>query len=154
MANCSDYINCVVQRLQDDSALNALVDGQVIGGFRRALADDYLAGSHHVCIGVRSLSKNSIGLGGCAWHGGANHDQLIEIRVITLLSATRQDDSYAYAIGDEIERILRAGFEQVMNGTTYYISSIPYINFTALDDDQLTDRIEIQATARLKYIAR
>ena len=152
MVDISAYVAAVAQHLQDDSALNALVDGQIIPGFRRAAADNFLAGTHQACIGIRNLSKNSQPLGGAAHHGGGKHDQLMEIRIITLLSATRQDDSYAYAIGAEVERLLRSGFSEELNGVTYNISSIPNINFTALDDDQFNDRIEIQATIRLKYI--
>ena len=150
--NISAYVAAVAQRLQDDSVLNGLVDGQIIPGFRRAAADSFLAGTHQACVGVRSLSKNSQGLGGAAYHGIANHDHLMEIRIITLLGATRQDDADAYAIAAEVERILRAGFDQEINGVTYHLSVISGLNFTALDDDQLNDRIEVQATVRIKYI--
>jgi hypothetical protein len=152
VVDCSVYVAAVAQRLQDDPVLNALVDGQIIPGFRRAAADQFLQGTHQACIGVRSLSKNSQGLPGCAYHGLASHDHLMEIRIITLLSPTRQDDSYAYAIGHEVERLLRDGFSQQLNGITYNIPSIPTINFTSLDDDQFSDRIEIQATVRMKYL--
>lgn len=152
MVDVSAYVSAVAQHLQDDAALNALVDGQIIPGFRRAAADGFLAGTHQACVGVRSLSKNSQPLGGAAYHGMANHDQLIEIRIITLLSATRQDDSYAYAIGAEVERLLRSGFDQELNGVTYHLSCITNINFTALEEENVSDRIEIQATVRLKYI--
>lgn len=152
MVDISKIVSAVAQHLQDDATLNALVDGQIIPGFRRAAADSFLTGTHQACIGVRSLSKNSQPLGGAAYHGGGNHDHLIEIRIITLLSSTRQDDSDAYAIGAEVERLLRSGFDQELNGVTYHVSSIPNINFTALEDDQYNDRIEIQATVRLKYI--
>lgn len=151
MVNISAYVAAVAQKLQDDPTLNALVDGAVVPGFRRAAADSFLSGTHQACVGVRSLSKNSQGLPGCAYHGLSSHDHLLEIRIITLLSATRQDDSYAYAIGHEVERIIKPGFEQAINGVTYRIPHIQSINFTALDDDQLTDRTEIQATIRMKY---
>lgn len=154
MANISDYVAAVAQHLQADDILNNLVNGEVVPGFRRVLADDHLSKENEACIGVRNLSKNSTGLGGCAYHGLGNHDQLCEIRIITKLSATRTDDAYAYAIGDEVERLLRSGFSEVLDGVTYNISSIPNINFTSLDDDVFNDRIEIQATIRMKYIAR
>lgn len=152
MVNISAYVSAVTQHLQADDVLNALCDGQIVPGFQRSMADRYLAGAQQACVGVRNLSKNSQPLGGAAHHGGGKHDQLVEIRIITLLSATRQDDSYAYAIGAEVERMLRHGFSETLDGVTYNISSIPNINFTALDDDQFNDRIEIQATVRLKYI--
>jgi hypothetical protein len=152
MVDISKYVSALAQRLQDDATLNALVDGQIIPGFRRAAADQFLAGTHHACIGIRSLSKNSSGLPGCAYHQISTHDHLIEIRIITQLSSSRLDDSDAYAIGHEVERLLKAGFEQTLNGVTYRFPVVPNINFTALDDDQITDRIEIQATIRLKYL--
>ena len=151
MANISAYVAAVAQKLQDDAVLNALVDGMIVPGFRRAAADSFLAGTHQACVGVRSLSKNSQGLSGCAYHGLSSHDHLLEIRIITLLSATRQDDSYAYAIGHEVERIIKPGFSQIINGVTYQISHIQSINFTALEDENVNDRIEIQATIRIKY---
>lgn len=152
MVDISAYVSVVAQHLQEDDVLNAMCDGRVVPGFRRAQADQYLAEAQGACVGVRNLSKNSAGLPGCAYHGMANHDQLIEIRIITLLSAMRQDDSYAYAIGAEVERLLRSGFEETLNGVAYRIPSIPVINFTSLEDDQFTDRIEIQATVRIKYV--
>ena len=152
MVDISAYVSAVAQHLQDDAALNALVDGMIVPGFRRAAADSFLAGTHQACVGVRSLGKNSKPLGGAAYHGGGQHDHLLEIRIITLLSATRQDDSYAYAIGAEVERILRSGFDQELNGVTYHLSCITNINFTALEEENVSDRIEIQATVRLKYI--
>jgi len=152
MVDISKYVAAIAQHLQADDVLNALVDGRVVPGFRRSMADQYLAGLNEACVGVRNLSKNSQPLGGAAHHGGGKHDQLMEIRIITLLSATRQDDSYAYAIGAEVERLLRVGFSETLNGIVYNISSIPSINFTSLDDDVFNDRIEIQATVRLKYI--
>jgi len=152
MVDISQYVAAVAQHLQNDSVLNALCDGQVISGFRRTMADQYLAGTQQACIGIRNLSKNSQPLGGAAYHGGGLHDQLVEIRIITMLRATRQDDSYAYAIGAEVERLLRHGFSETLNSIVYKIDSIPNINFTSLDDDVFNDRIEIQATVRLKYI--
>ena len=152
MVDISAYVSAVAQHLQDDAALNALVDGQIIPGFRRAAADGFLAGTHQACVGVRSLSKNSHGLPGCAYHGLAWHDHLLEIRIITLLSASRQDDSYAYAIGHEVERLLLPGFEQTINGVTYRLPHIQSINFTALEEEGISDRIEIQATVRMRYM--
>jgi hypothetical protein len=152
MANISLYISAVAQHLLEDSTLNLMVDGQIIPGLRRSAANDFLTKTNQACIGVRSLSKNSQGLAGCAYHGLANHDHLIEVRIITLLSPTRQDDSYAYAIGAEVERLLRAGFDQEINDITYHISLIRSVNFTTLEEENVNDRIEIQATVRLKYI--
>jgi hypothetical protein len=154
MADIAKYIEAAAQHLQADPVLNAMVDGEVVPHFKRSKADGYLSKEKGACIGVRNLSKNSEGLGGAAYHGMAKHDQLVEIRIITMLSTTRTDDAYAYAIGDEVERLLRAGFSQELDGVVYNISSIPNINFTSLDDDQFNDRIEIQATIRMKYIAR
>ncbi len=154
MVNISDYIAAVAQHLQGDDTLRPMVDGQIISGFRRAAADQFLAGTQQACIGVRSLSKNSTSLGGAAWHGGAIHDHLIEIRIITMLSDSRPDSSYAYQIADEVERLLRAGFDQEINNVNYHLSVVRGINFTQLDDDQVSDRIEVQATVRINYIAR
>lgn len=152
MANIAKYIEAVAHHLQADSILNPMVDGQVIPGFRRSQADDYLSEAQEACIGVRNLSKNSQGLPGCAYHGMGKHDQLVEIRIITMLSTTRTDDAYAYAIAAEVERILLSGFEETLNGVTYRVPCIPDINFTSLDDDKFNDRIEVQATFRMKYM--
>ena len=154
MVNISDYIAAVAQHLQEDDTLRPMVDGQIIPGFRRAAADQFLAGTQQACIGVRSLSKNSTSLGGAVWHGGAIHDHLIEIRIITMLSDSRPDSSYAYQIADEVERLLRSGFDQEINDVNYHLSVVRGINFTQLDDDQVSDRIEVQATVRINYIAR
>ena len=132
MVDISAYVSAVAQHLQDDPVLNLMVDGQIIPGFRRAAADGFLTGTHQACVGVRSLDKTKKPLGGAAFHGGGLHNHLMEIRIITLLSASRQDDSYAYAIGAEVERLVSSGFDQVLNGVTYHLSCITGINFTAL----------------------
>lgn len=152
MVDISAYVAAIAQKLSDDPQINFLTDGQIIPGFRRAAADSFLAGTHQACVGVRSLNKNAKSLSGSAYSGIALHDHLFEIRIITLLSSVRQDDSDAYAIAAEVERILRAGFDQELNGVTYHLSVISGLTFTSLDDDQLNDRIEVQATFRLKYI--
>lgn len=146
----SKIVAVVAQVLQDDDTLNDMVNGQIISGFRRALADDYLEESNHACIGVRNLSKNSQGLPGCASHGASTQEMLIEVRIITLLSKTRQDDSYAAAIASEIEDLLKPGITKTMNGVFYQLI-VGAINFTPLNDDQFNDRIEMQATVKLKF---
>lgn len=150
MSNFSTYVNLVAKALEDDDALREMVDGQIIPGFRRSQADSYLEGENGACIGIRSLSKNSQGLPGCYYHGISKQDHLLEIRVISLLTATRQDDSYAAAIGSRIEDLLKGGITKTLNGVQYQAAVGP-INFTPLDDDQFNDRIEIQATVRIKY---
>jgi len=148
--NFADIINAVAKVLEEDNALNLLVDGQIISGFRRAMADDYLGKPNHACIGVRNLVDLSRGLPGCAYHGVSKHNQLIEIRVITLTSTTRQDDYYAGQIADRIERVLKGGVEKVLNATSYQLLTGD-IAFTPLDVEELTDRIEVQSTVRLQY---
>jgi hypothetical protein len=151
MSDYSLYVSMIAQTLQDDDTLNALVDGQIISGFRRAMADQYLTGTNKACIGVRNLDDTSNGLPGCFYHGTSKHDQLIEIRVITKISAIRQDDSYAAGIGARIEALLKGGITKTMNGIEYQIPAVGQISFTPLDDDQFHDRIEIQGVIKIGY---
>jgi hypothetical protein len=69
MANPSSYIALVTQCFSDDDILNGLVNGQIIAGFQRALADDKLTLANHACIGVRNLNLNGSDFGGVAYHG-------------------------------------------------------------------------------------
>lgn len=151
MADYSIYVNLVALRLQGDSTLNTLVDGQVIPGFRRALADQFLADSKQACIGVRCLDDRSQGLPGCFSHETSEHDLLLEIRIITLLSDTRQDDSYAAAIASRIETLLKPGWTGTFDQASYQIARVGQIAFSPLADDTLIDRIELQGTIRLRY---
>ena len=151
MSDFSLYTALVAQRLQDDDTLNALVDGQVISGFQRALADNYLTGANSSCIGIRNLLDRSQGLPGCATHGASEHNQLIEIRIITKILPTRQSDSYAASIAARIETLLKPGFVQSMNNVSYQVPYIGKIDFSPLNDPSLLDRIEVQGTVNMKY---
>ena len=146
----SKIIAVIAQVLSDDATLNGLVDGAIVPGFRRALADQYLQGANQACIGIRNLSKSSQGLPGCATHGGSTQDMLVEIRIITMLTTTRQDDSYAAAIASRIEDVLKAGIIKTMGSESYQIH-VGNINFTPLMDDQFFDRIESQSTIKLRF---
>jgi len=151
MSNFATIISVIAQVLADDDTLNALVDGQIVPGFRRSMSDQYLTGANQACVGVRSLSDNSQGLPGCYYHGESTHDHLIEIRIITKLTTERQSDTYAAAIAARVESLLKAGITKTMNGTSYELPYVGNINFTPLDDDLMNDRIEVQATFRVKY---
>lgn len=148
MADFSKIISAVAQALNEDTALNALVDGQVVPGFRRSKADQYLAGANKACVGVRFLNENSIGLPGCSFHGLSDEDLLIEIAIINI----NTDDSYAAAIASAVKDILKKCINITMNGVEYQID-IRQISFKPLDDDQApSDWIQLVGTARAKYL--
>lgn len=148
MSDFSLYIDLVATRLQNDDTLNALVNGQVIRGFQRAMADDYLGETNHACVGVRNLNDRSQGLPGCFYHGASEHDQLLEIRII---HKTNGNDAYCGQIADRIEELLKPGFTQRMNDVDYQVPYVGNISFSPFPDDSLTDRIEVQGTVRIKY---
>jgi hypothetical protein len=151
MSDFSLYTSLVAQRLQDDNTLNALVDGQVISGFQRTLADNYLTKTNQALVGVRNLNDRSQGLPGCAMHGTSKHDQLLEIRIITKILPERQDDSYAAAIASRVETLLKPGFTQSMNGAEYQVPYIGTINFSPYPGTDMLDRIEVQGTVNMRY---
>jgi hypothetical protein len=147
MADASLYVNLVAQVLQNDDALNLMVDGHVVPSFRRSQADQYLAGSKQACIGVRNLQGISDALPGCYFHGGTIEDQLIEISVTHITT----DDSYANSIVSAIKDLLKAGLECTYGGVLYKATVMRLI-FAPLDDDQFQDRVQIIGTCRIKYL--
>ena len=153
MSDSTIYLNLVAQALESDDTLRAMVDSMIIPGFRRSKADDYLSGTHQACIGIKTVNRISRGLNGCYTHGISINDHVIEIRVITLLSSERQDDSYANSIVSRIEQLLKGGIVQILDEIEYQVIVGP-LNFSILEEEYSTDRIEVQTTARLKYFAR
>lgn len=148
MADYSKYVNLVAQALSDNTELNTAVNGQIVPGFNRTKADDYLKKSNHCCIGVRNLNINSTGLPGCDYHNVSDHDQLIEFHIIQ--KAT--DDAYIAGIADKIEQIMKKPITKTMNNIQYSVSTVGPIRFNPVDDDQFTDRVQITGTCRLKYL--
>ena len=153
MSDNTIYLNLVAKALESNDTLRDLVNGQIIPGFRRSKADEYLEETNGACIGIKSLSRNSQGLPGCQTHGISKNDHLIEIRVITLITSTKTDDSFNNSITSLIEQTLKGGIVQILDEIEYQVL-VGSINFSILEDDQLSDRIESDATIRLKYFAR
>jgi hypothetical protein len=148
MADCSLYVSLVAQVLSDDSTLSSLVDGQIIPGFRRSKADNYLAGTNQACIGIRNLTGITQPLPGCYFHGGTIEDQLIEIHVIQV----SDNDEGVNAIVSQIKDDLKAGLYCTLNGVEYR-ATVLYLNFSPVDDDQAPDNWQqIIGTCKLKYL--
>lgn len=148
MSNFANYIDLVAQCLQDDDALNALVDGQVIRGYRRALADDFLTGAHQAFIGVRNLNLRGQDLPGAAYHSLSDYDQLIEISVTNVAD----NDTYISSIVAEIMRIMKRPLTKTIGGISYSVSTDGRINFVPVNDPAFLDRVEVTGTCRLRYL--
>lgn len=148
MSNPSNYIALVAQCFLDDATLAPMVDYQIIPGYRRALADDYLAETNHACIGVRSLNLRGEDLPGCAYHGMSDYDQLIEISVTN----KADNDTYISSIVAEIMRIMKRPLTKTIGGISYSVSTDGRINFVPVSDPAFLDRIEVTGTCRLRYI--
>lgn len=148
MADHSIYVALVAKALEDDATLNALVNGSIVPGFRRAQADDFLSGTNQACIGVRALDTISTGLPGSAYHNISEHDLLIEFHLIQIAS----DDAYLASIADQIQQIMKKPISKTMHGISYSISTYGPIRFNAVSDDQFLDRVQITGTCRLKFL--
>jgi hypothetical protein len=148
MANPANYIALVAQCLSDDNALNALVDGNIIAGFRRALADDYLTGTNKACLGVRNLNLNGQDLPGAAYHGISDYDMLIEFHIVNIST----NDTYISSIVNEIMRIMKRPLSKTIGGVTYSVSTTGRITFTPVNDPAFQDRVEVTGTCRLRYL--
>jgi hypothetical protein len=138
----------VAQCFLDDDVLNGLVDGKIIPGFRRALADDYLTGANRTCIGVRNLNLNGQDLPGAGYHGISKYDQLIEISITN----KADNDTYISSIIAEILRIMKRPLTKTMGGISYSISTNGKINFVPVNDPAFLDRVEVTGTCRLMYL--
>ncbi len=146
MADASLYVALIAQVLQNDDTLGDLVDF-VVPTFNRGKADQYLAGAHQACVGVRNFQTITTQLPGCYFHGGTKENDGIEISVIHI----SDDDVYAQSIVARIKDLLKAGLYCAFNGVNYRVN-LQDLNFNSLDDDQFQDRIEIIGTCRLKYL--
>lgn len=148
MSNPSNYIALVAQCFLDDATLAPMVDYQIVPGYRRALADDYLAETNHACIGVRNLNLRGEDLPGCAYHGMSDYDQLIEISVTN----KADNDTYISSIVAEIMRIMKRPLTKTIGGISYSVSTDGRINFVPVNDPAFLDRVEVTGTCRLRYI--
>ena len=148
MANPSSYIALVVQCFSDDDALNGLVNGQIIAGFQRALADDKLTLANHACIGVRNLNLNGSDFGGVAYHGLSDYDMLIEIRVINVAD----NDTYISSIVAEIMRIMKRPLTKTICGVSYSVNTDGKMSFRPVNDPAFPNWVEMVGTCRLRYI--
>ena len=148
MANPSNYIALVAQCFLDDDTLAPMVDYNIIPGFRRALADDYLTGTNRACIGIRNLNLMGQDLPGCAYHGISEYDQLIEISI----TSKADNDTYISSIVAEILRIMKRPLTKTIGGISYSIYTNGRINFVPVNDPAFLDRVEVTGTCRLKYL--
>lgn len=148
MADHSIYVSLVAKALEDDDALRDAVNGQIVPGFRRSQADNYLAGPNHACIGVRAVDTISIGLPGCAYHNISEHDMLIEFHLIQIAT----DDTYLAGIADQVQQIMKKPINKTMNLVAYSISTNGQIRFMPVNDDQFLDRVQMTGTCRIKFL--
>jgi hypothetical protein len=130
MSNFSDYVAIIAQVLSDDDIMNALVDGQIIPGFRRSKADSYLGGSNQACVGVRNILSQDQPLPGCAYHGISKYDDRIEIVIISI----SDDDVYAASIEAVVKRLLKGSVMKTMNNIAYNFA-VGKLDFYPLNDD-------------------
>jgi hypothetical protein len=148
MSNPTLHPNLIAKVFENDDTLRELVDGNIIPNWRRSLANQYLAGVHQACIGIRTVQGITTPLPGCYFHGGTEEDQLIEIALINVGS----DEAYLGAIEERIKDILKAGL-RITYGGVEYAATISRLIFAPLEDDQApSDWIQKVGTCRLKYL--
>lgn len=152
MSNPSSYIALVVQCFLEDDALAAKFGGKIVPGFQRVLADDYIDPIENptkCCLGVRTLNLNEFDLGGCAYHGLSEYDQLIEFDIIHV----SDNDTYAWGAAAEIMRRLKSPLTKTIGGISYSITKKgTSLKFTPVNDPAFPNWIELTATCRLGYI--
>ena len=148
MANFANYIALVHQVFMDDTTLAPMVDYQIVPGFRRASADDYLTKTNKTCIGIRTLNVNQQDLGGCSAHGLSFYDDLIEISVTTIA----KDDTYIASVVHEIMRIMKRPLTKTIGGVSYSVYTTGRGSFKPVNDPAFADRIEMTGTYRLGFI--
>lgn len=146
MADASLYVALIAQVMQNDDTLSALVDF-VVPAWNRGKADQYLAGPHQACIGVRNFQTITTQLPGCHFHGGTKENDGIEISVIHVAD----NDVYAQSIVARIKDLLKGGLYCTFNAVDYSINLMD-LSFHSLDDDQFQDRVQLIGTCRLKYL--
>jgi len=152
MSNPSAYVALVVQCFLEDDALAAKFNGNIIPGFQRVSADDYLDPTKNptkCCLGVRTLNLNEDDLGGCAYHGLSDYDQLIEFDLIHVADS----DTYAWGAAAEIMRRMKSPLTNTIGGISYSVSKRNgRLRFTPVNDPAFPSWIEMTATCSLGYI--
>lgn len=146
--NFSAYISLIHQVFMDDSVLAPLVDYQIVPGFQRVSADDYLKKTNKTCIGIRTLNVNQEDLPGCAYHGLSNFDMLIEISVTSIAN----NDTYIASVVNEIMRIMKRPLTKTIGGVSYSVYTVGRGSFKPVNDPAFPDRVEMTGTFRLGFI--
>jgi hypothetical protein len=152
MSNPANYIALVVQCFLEDDALSAKFDGNIVPGFQRVSADKYLDPAKNpteCCLGIRTLNLNESDLGGCAYHGLSDYDQLIEFDLIHVA----YNDTYAWGAAAEIMRRLKSPLTNTIGGVSYSVTKKgTSLKFTPVNDPAFPTWIELTATFEIGYI--
>ena len=147
MTNYINYLAVVHQILMDDATLCGLVDYQIHTGISPARMNDaFLEEANHTCILLQSLSKNSKGLPGVAWHANSEHDQLIRFSVVSRSNS----DTYAAEVAGRVEDLIKVAPSKTMNSVLYQILPAG-ISMRTQTMDQFPDRIFVIGEFRIKY---
>lgn len=147
MTNYINYLAACHQILMDDTTLYDLVNGQIHTGVSPAnLNDTFLDGDNHTCVLLQSLSKNSKGLPGVAWHANSEHDQLIRFSVVSRSNS----DTYAAEVAGRVEDLIKVAPSKTMNSVLYQILPAG-ISMRTQTMDQFPDRIFVIGEFRIKY---
>ena len=148
LTNFANYVALVAQCFYDDDTLNSMVDGQIVPGFRRASADDFLTGTNKTCVGIRNLNLNTTDLGGCAYHGLSMNDMLLEVSI----TSKADNDTYIASVVHEIMRIMKRPLTKTIGGVSYSVYTVGRGTFRPVNDPAFTDRVEMTGTYRLGFI--
>ena len=145
MTNYINYLAAIHQILMDDATLCGLVDYQIYTGVSPArMNDTFLDETNQTCILLESLSKNSKGLPGVAYHENSEHDQLIRFTVVS------KSETYAANVAGRVEDLIKVAPSKTLNSTIYQI--LPSgISIRTHILDQFPDRVFVIGEIRIKY---
>ena len=147
MTNYINYLAACHQILMDDTTLYDLVDGQIHTGVNPArMNDTFLDNTNHSCVLLQSLSKNSKGLPGVAWHENSEHDQLIRFTVVS----KSDSDTYAASVAGRVEDLIKVAPSKTLNSVQYQILPAG-ISMRTQTLDSFPDRVYVVGEFRIKY---
>jgi hypothetical protein len=155
MVDYAFYIGLIRQKLSDNAALSAMVQGHIYKTAPGMLpADKELHGSIDdpnltlACIGIRLNAMRSTTLGQVL---NVNKQQVVFV-VTVENTQDRDSDSYASSIIDLIQKALEGDIYQTMNNISYHIMFEPPFSIMTISDPAFPNRANASLTAQAFFI--
>jgi len=153
MTDYAFYRGLLVQALQENSTISALVDNIFPTSPGEPPADEKLRGDLQACIGVSTQACVPQPLIGVAQHGNSIISSLVNFMITVQNIEGRDSESYGSWIAGLIYDLFKGDFSQTMNNNSYRLVFRPTSwKITTLPDQQFGGkRANVKVSAEIKY---